>query len=483
MSAVGIVPAVGDSAKATSELAKFVAKHTDDTALIINMVCQISDEIEIFEKFLELYPKLIEEKLPQNECLIKSEYDNLNSMQENLEDLLNDTVKERKEKFEIASSHECVSSNCFVAGTLVTTADSKKPIEQIKIGDKVLSQKENTNQIAFKQVTNTFVNETNEIDHIHVNGETISATPNHPFYVDKLGWQLAKNLRAGDVLALSNGEFVTVEWVQHEILENPVKVYNFEVEDYHTYFVGENSVLVHNDCDKDKRIQDVYNKCGRDVGKIVENLYNKDQNRAEKFLEIFENQVKEQNNNFFNNLSNSTDKEKAIDFIIDYSDDGFVEIFSKHGDKGIEYTSKRGEYALKALKTYQSIEEAEKKFIDSIFTQKSEIHFNTVEGFNKEKQGIKGGHTLQSILNYSNTQRKIEIVDKIKIHYGIYTIKYKAAAIDAAGNIITTVDNNGNSVIQYVKNGYIYEKTAVDLTEISYNDIKKKLKMLFLTNL
>ncbi len=112
----------------------------------------------------------------------------------------------------------------------------------------MLSQKENTNQIAFKQVTNTFVNETNEIDHIHVNGETISATPNHPFYVDKLGWQLAKNLLAGDVLALSNGEFVTVEWVQHEILEKPVKVYNFEVEDFHTYFVGKNSVLVHNLC-------------------------------------------------------------------------------------------------------------------------------------------------------------------------------------------------------------------------------------------
>lgn len=53
------------------------------------------------------------------------------------------------------------------------------------------------------------------------------------------------------MLVLSNGELVTVEWVQHEILEAPIKVYNFEVEDYHTYFVGENSVLVHNWCDDD----------------------------------------------------------------------------------------------------------------------------------------------------------------------------------------------------------------------------------------
>ena len=59
---------------------------------------------------------------------------------------------------------------------------------------------------------------------------------------------MARSLRAGDVLVLSNGELVTVEFVQHEILEQPIKVYNFEVEDFHTYFVGECGVLVHNDC-------------------------------------------------------------------------------------------------------------------------------------------------------------------------------------------------------------------------------------------
>ena len=33
-------------------------------------------------------------------------------------------------------------------------------------------------------------------------------------------------------------------WI--ELLDVPTKVYNFEVEDFHTYYVGENSVLVHN---------------------------------------------------------------------------------------------------------------------------------------------------------------------------------------------------------------------------------------------
>lgn len=45
-----------------------------------------------------------------------------------------------------------------------------------------------------------------------------------------------------------DGEYVIVEQIQHEILETPITVYNFSVEDYHTYFVSLESVLVHNEC-------------------------------------------------------------------------------------------------------------------------------------------------------------------------------------------------------------------------------------------
>ncbi len=146
----------------------------------------------------------------------------------------------------LGSAKDLGTSYCFVAGTLVTTEDGSKPIEEIQVGDKVLSEDETTGEVAVKTVTETYVNETDELVHIGVNGETISATPSHPFYVNKFGWTLAGSLRAGDVLVLSNGELVTVEWVQHEILENPIKVYNFEVQDFHTYFVGESGILVHN---------------------------------------------------------------------------------------------------------------------------------------------------------------------------------------------------------------------------------------------
>ena len=59
----------------------------------------------------------------------------------------------------------------------------------------------------------------------------------------------AIDLRAGDILVLQSGEYVIVEMMQHEILESPILVYNFEVEDFHTYYVGDKSILVHNMCD------------------------------------------------------------------------------------------------------------------------------------------------------------------------------------------------------------------------------------------
>ena len=92
--------------------------------------------------------------------------------------------------------------------------------------------------MALKRVVETYVNETDELTHVFVDGEEIIATPSHPFYCPAKGWTDVSHLRAGDILVLVNGEYVVVEKVQHELLERPVKVYNFQVEDYHTYYVA-----------------------------------------------------------------------------------------------------------------------------------------------------------------------------------------------------------------------------------------------------
>ena len=66
--------------------------------------------------------------------------------------------------------------------------------------------------------------------------------------VPQKGWTKAIELRAGDKLVLQSGKILIIEQVQHESLETPATVYNFEVEDFHTYYVTDSSVLVHNMC-------------------------------------------------------------------------------------------------------------------------------------------------------------------------------------------------------------------------------------------
>ena len=139
---------------------------------------------------------------------------------------------------------------CFIAGTLVATKSGLVPIEDIQPGDLVWATDEETGETALKEVVQTFRNETEEWVHVKVNGEEITCTPMHPFYSPVKGWTSAVDLRAGDILVMLNGEYVVVEQVQHELLESPETTYNFEVKDFHTYYVGEDQILVHNKCSK-----------------------------------------------------------------------------------------------------------------------------------------------------------------------------------------------------------------------------------------
>ncbi len=95
-------------------------------------------------------------------------------------------------------------------------------------------------------MTQTFVRKTDRLVHVSLEGDEIVTTPEHPFYVDGKGWTKAGQLRAGSILVLREGRRVPVGKVWNEISESPTTVYNFEVADYHTYFVGEGGVLVHN---------------------------------------------------------------------------------------------------------------------------------------------------------------------------------------------------------------------------------------------
>ncbi|MFT9078467.1 polymorphic toxin-type HINT domain-containing protein, partial [Ethanoligenens sp.] len=140
------------------------------------------------------------------------------------------------------------SKACFVAGTPVLAASGLVPIETIKAGDMVYSENPETGEKGLKRVVQTFEHDVTQLVHVFVDGQEIKTTDEHPFWGGGKGWTGASHLKHGDVLKLENGKTVTVQKIQIEHLQTPVKVYNFEVEDWHTYYVSNDSILVHNMC-------------------------------------------------------------------------------------------------------------------------------------------------------------------------------------------------------------------------------------------
>ncbi|QTQ07258.1 AHH domain-containing protein [Macrococcoides canis] len=129
---------------------------------------------------------------------------------------------------------------------MIQTKFGLKPIETIQVGDEVLSRCMETGRVTYKKVTDTFHKQTDVITTITlVSGETIKSTPQHLYYTTNRGFIVAEALTDFDTLLCQN-QLIRIKSI--ETKEMATEVYNFEVEDYHTYFVGNVCVLVHNDC-------------------------------------------------------------------------------------------------------------------------------------------------------------------------------------------------------------------------------------------
>jgi hypothetical protein len=141
--------------------------------------------------------------------------------------------------------------NCFAAGTPILGEHGSRPIEEYRAGDKVWARDENNpdSAPALKSIEECFVNEL-PIWHVHIGGQVVRTTDEHPFWVERRGWTATKNLLAGDRILGRTGETAVVEEVFATGLWETV--YNFRVAEYHTYFVGEESwgfaVWAHNTC-------------------------------------------------------------------------------------------------------------------------------------------------------------------------------------------------------------------------------------------
>ena len=146
---------------------------------------------------------------------------------------------------------------CFVAGTLVQMADgSMRPIQQVQVGDQVLSRNPQTGKDEAKTVTWTIERHAPSVVDVTLHNaktgkaETLTCTPEHPLFVQGQGWVEAGSLGIGTSIVSRAGpalEVTGLTWEKNKAQElaagtgssfGGYTVYNLTVEDDHTFFVG-----------------------------------------------------------------------------------------------------------------------------------------------------------------------------------------------------------------------------------------------------
>lgn len=153
-----------------------------------------------------------------------------------------------------------IAHNCFVAGTKVHMEDgSEKNIEDVIVGDSVISFNERTKEKEIKKVID-LRKSTNDnlVKYTLSNGTEITSTYEHPYYVDgkDLASYIPHNSKAvhdlyneanqiyiGDKLYTFDGGIVEITSID-EINIEQTDVFIFTVEDNHNFYA--NNILVHN---------------------------------------------------------------------------------------------------------------------------------------------------------------------------------------------------------------------------------------------
>ncbi len=81
---------------------------------------------------------------------------------------------------------------------------------------------------------------------ITIDRETLTTTLEHPFYTLEDGWQKVSELEVGEHIRRSDGSYGKVNSVQVE--QDPQRMYNLTVDQAHSFYVGNEHWLTHNQC-------------------------------------------------------------------------------------------------------------------------------------------------------------------------------------------------------------------------------------------
>ena len=135
---------------------------------------------------------------------------------------------------------------CFVAGTLVLTPDGYRKIEEIEVGDTVLTYDFIHCRVVESNVLETYVSDAETLIHVFSGETEIVSSSGHRYYTSNRGWVQAQNLNKNDELLTEDGSICFVTDVILEKKDCPVRVYNLNVGTHHNYFVSASAILVHN---------------------------------------------------------------------------------------------------------------------------------------------------------------------------------------------------------------------------------------------
>ncbi|MBL8012234.1 MAG: hypothetical protein JNN05_00155, partial [Candidatus Omnitrophica bacterium] len=134
------------------------------------------------------------------------------------------------------------NNTCFLAGTKISMADgTTKSIEDVKIGDAVVSYDEKKMAKVTAKVTEMFDGESAK-EYLLINGH-LKVTANHKFY-SKGDWVEIGKLKEGDILLDENLKEIAINKIEKVESQNSIQVYNLEVEGEHNYYAD--GILVHN---------------------------------------------------------------------------------------------------------------------------------------------------------------------------------------------------------------------------------------------
>jgi hypothetical protein len=136
-----------------------------------------------------------------------------------------------------------VRMSCFAPGTLVWTERGLKAIEAILPGDRVLSQHPDTGQLSYKTVIRPTVGPPSSgMSRMEIGDQELHITHAHVVWVQGKGWEIARRVNPGDRLASLQGSSTVTDLEDRPV---PPLIHNLVVQDFHTFFVGEDGLLVH----------------------------------------------------------------------------------------------------------------------------------------------------------------------------------------------------------------------------------------------